>query len=343
MKSNADIHQKLEQLLALVTDKQTPNINCLWGIAKDIQAIKLNIKFFGYDLAKRLSDALPANDNPANPGVLGLKSKPSTQDDIESAWVAYWAKKLDMAVVYHRKVWELCYVMQALQDGKALGAGKRGLGFGCGEEPISSLLASMGIDVTVTDLEPVAAKRLGWLTTNQHATAIDQCLRPNLVDRETFLRHVTLKYVDMNEIPSDMKDYDFCWSVCALEHLGSIAKGLDFVENSLRTLKKGGIAVHTTEFNFSNDQETIDNWGTVLFQRKHFEELAMRLRRKGHILAELDFNIGDKPMDKFIDLPPFTHDFKGSLKDMWANGANHMKLSLDGFPCTCFGLIIRKA
>ncbi len=108
-------------------------------------------------------------------------------------------------------------------------------------------------------------------------------------------------------------------------------------------MKKGGIAVHTTEFNFSNDQETIDNWGTVLFQRKHFEELAMRLRRKGHILAELDFNIGDKPMDKFIDLPPFTHDFKGSLKDMWANGANHMKLSLDGFPCTCFGLIIRKA
>ncbi len=239
MKSNADIHQKLEQLLALVTDKQTPNINCLWGIAKDIQAIKLNIKFFGYDLAKRLSDALPANDNPANPGVLRLKSKPSTQDDIESAWVAYWAKKLDMAVVYHRKVWELCYVMQALQDGKALGAGKRGLGFGCGEEPISSLLASMGIDVTVTDLEPVAAKRLGWLTTNQHATAIDQCLRPNLVDRETFLRHVTLKYVDMNEIPSDMKDYDFCWSVCALEHLGSIAKGLDFVENSLRNYEKG--------------------------------------------------------------------------------------------------------
>ena len=37
----------------------------------------------------------------------------------------------------------------------------------------------------------------------------------------------------------------------------------------------------------------------------------MRLMRKGHKVAELDFNVGDKPMDKFIDLPPFAHDFKG--------------------------------
>ena len=41
--------------------------------------------------------------------------------------------------------------------------------------------------------------------------------------------------------------------------LGSISQGLDFIENSLNTLVKGGISIHTTEFNFTNNEHTIDN------------------------------------------------------------------------------------
>ncbi len=198
----------------------------------------------------------------------------------------------------------------------------------------------MGIRVTVSDLEPAAAERQGWTATNQHATSPEMCFRPNLVDKESFNERVALKYVDMNSIPADLKDYDFCWSICSLEHLGSISKGLDFVERSLATLVKGGVAVHTTEFNFANDAETIDNWPTVLFQRHHFEELSARLQAKGHVVTELDFNVGDMPMDKFIDLPPYIHDFKGAVKEAWSQNANHLKLMIDGFPSTCFGLII---
>jgi hypothetical protein len=42
------------------------------------------------------------------------------------------------------------------------------------------------------------------------------------------------------------------------------------------------------------DDQTTDNWPTVLFQRRHFTSLAAELRLDGHDVAELDFRVGDK-------------------------------------------------
>ena len=86
--------------------------------------------------------------------------------------------------------------------------------------------------------------------------------------------HVKLRSVDMNSIPDDIEGYDFTWSACAFEHLGSIDKGLEFVKNSLKCLKPGGIAVHTTEFNASSDQNTLTSGPTVLFRKKDLELLG---------------------------------------------------------------------
>lgn len=53
------VPDQLRELLRLTNDAQHPNINALWRIAKDIDGIKLNIKAFGYDLARRLAEAKP--------------------------------------------------------------------------------------------------------------------------------------------------------------------------------------------------------------------------------------------------------------------------------------------
>jgi len=171
----------------------------------------------------------------------------------------------------------------------------------------------------------------------------DTSYKANLLSREQFDRQVVFRSADMNNIPADLRDYDFCWSICALEHLGSIKLGSDFIENSLATLRSGGTAVHTTNFNFLNDQHTIDNnWPTVLFQRKHFEDLAERLQNQGHTVARLNFNVGRKPLDRFIDVPPYPHNWCKWQRDMWQESVVHLKLSVDGFACTCFGLIVQK-
>ncbi|MGE3916679.1 MAG: hypothetical protein AB7F78_13365 [Hyphomicrobiaceae bacterium] len=332
---------KLEALLRLVDTNGHPNIGPLWQLAKDIEGIKLNLKLFGYELARKLVDARPPRSVPS-PAKIGLASKACTQADMETDWVAHWAGRLGMAVLYHRKIWEYCYLLQALYEQGALKDGAKGLGFGCGEEPIPSFLASLGCRVTMTDLAPSAAAEKGWVATNQHTSSLEMGHHPHLVSKDVFLERVSLEYVDMNAIPPTLRGYDFCWSLCCLEHLGSIRQGLDFIEGSLATLRPGGIAVHTTEFNFLNDAQTIDNWATVLFQRRHFEEISARLRSQGHAVARLDFDIGNGPMDRFVDLPPYEHDLQGAAL-RWANGTQHLKLMLDGFASTCFGLIVKKS
>src|ERR1700676_5422381 len=141
----------------------------------------------------------------------------------------------------------------------------------------------------------------------------------------------------MDGIPRDFDgQFDFCWSTCAFEHLGTLANGLAFVENSLRTLRPGGVAVHTTEFTF-NCGETIDNNPTVLYQERHLTELIARLRDQGYQVADLDLAPGRGVLDCFVDLPPFSHDLL-----LLRHPGAHLKLAIDGYTCTSVGLIIKK-
>ncbi len=313
-----------------------PNVNSLWQMSKDMTAMKLNIKFFGYELAKALMASLPPRAV-GGPFEIDMRSKPSTQLDLEADWTRHWSAELKHAHIIHRKIWEYAYVLQVLWQTGKMKPGMKGVGFGCGEEPMASYLAAKGCKVLVTDLPPDDRRAKGWTETKQHAT-LDKAFKGDLVDRATFNNNVSFRHVDMSDLPADLKDYDFCWSICAFEHLGSIDKGVAFIENVVDSLKPGGVSVHTTEFNFGNDKETIDNWPTVLFQQRHFETMARRLEKKGCRVLPLDFNVGSLPLDRFIDMPPFPHEASSAAMGHWSKDTMHIKLSVDGFPTTCFGI-----
>lgn len=331
---------KLRLMLSLLNDESQPNINGLTEAVRNIPWANMTIKALGYDLARGLAAALPIRSGTA-PQAVGLTCRPSLQEDLESEWAAHWCGELKTPVLFHRKLWELAYVLQAIFENGHMRAGARGLGFGCGVEPLPSYLAAHGVAVTMTDLPAAEAEAAGWAMTNQHAAHLAMAYHPHLVSADQFDHHVSLRQVDMNAIPTDLVDYDFCWSICALEHLGSIANGLRFIENSLSTLRPGGLSVHTTEYNINSEGPTIDNWPTVLFQQRHMEELAQRLRAQGHEVAELNYFLGDRPLDRFIDLPPYHHDLPAGLAE-WLGEPYHLKVAVDGFAATCFGLIVRK-
>ncbi|WCM28042.1 hypothetical protein NDN01_03695 [Sphingomonas sp. QA11] len=327
-------------MLVLVTKDAKPNLNQLAVAAKNIRILELNVKAFGYEMARRLSEALPIPDDTA-PRIVALASKPCVQADLESDWAAHWARELRCPVLYHRKLWEYLYVLQAIYEHGHIRPGVRGLGFGCGAEPLPSYLASKAVAVTATDQSLEIAKATGWASSNQHLGTAAGAHQPHLVPQRVFEQFVSFRTVDMNAIPGDLVGYDFCWSICALEHLGSIEKGLAFIEASLATLRPRGLAVHTLEFNIEADGPTIDNWPTVLFQRKHIERLTEKLTREGHEVAALSFDCGAAPMDRFVDLPPWSHDLP--VDHAYPLGEpRHLKLAIDGFIATSFGLIIRK-
>jgi hypothetical protein len=134
----------------------------------------------------------------------------------------------------------------------------------------------------------------------------------------------------MRAIPDDLTGFDFCWSACSLEHLGSLEAGARFVEASLATLAPGGIAVHTTEFNVGSDGETIASGPTVLYRRQDILSLTARLERAGHQVAALDLDSGEGVLDQYVDVPPYSQE-------------PHLRVSCGKFATTSLALVIRAA
>ncbi|MBV8302888.1 MAG: hypothetical protein JOZ04_01660 [Acidimicrobiia bacterium] len=134
----------------------------------------------------------------------------------------------------------------------------------------------------------------------------------------------------MTDVPDDLRGFDFCWSLCAMEHLGSLEAGLHFVERSLDCLRPGGVAVHTTELNLSSDVSTLDGGTTVLYRKRDLESLVAQLEAGGHKVAPLDLDPGDGVLDAYVDGPPWID---------WP-GRPVLRVDVEGFVTTSFALVI---
>ena len=251
------------------------------------------------------------------------------QEHFQQGYFAYWTGRMQDTLRYHRKLWEFVYICQAAYERGLLAPGRRGLGFGVGGEPLPALFAAEGCEILATDMGAQEAADAGWAQSAQHAADKLALARPGICAQADFDARVSYRSVDMTAVPDDIVGYDFCWSACALEHLGSIDAGGDFIERSMDCLAPGGFAIHTTEYNLSSNEETIDLGPTVLYRRRDIEAIAARLTARGYEVAPLDFDPGSGPVDNYIDVPPYLNE-------------PILKLALGGYACTSFGLIVRK-
>jgi hypothetical protein len=228
----------------------------------------------------------------------------------------------------HRKVWEYAFMAQALFERGMLGPQKRGLGFAVGQEPLSALYAAFGCEILATDLAPDHARTKAWSKSGQHANALHSLNQRGICNPELFAQNVQFRFVDMRYLPDDLGVFDFLWSSCSLEHLGHLKMGENFIYESLKYLRPGGVAVHTTEYNLSSNFFTPSRGYNVIYRKRDFERMAKKLRQQGHRI-ELDFRKGDLPLDKYVDKPPYSN-------------TNHLTLLSQGYVATSFGLIIEK-
>lgn len=264
-------------------------------------------------------------------GVITATSQACTQRQIDSPSFRYWATRLRQRPgALHRKLWEWCFITQALYERGMLADGRRGLGFAVGVEPLTALFASLGSRIVASDLDPDSADEAGWVSTNQHASSVHQLNSRELCPHDAFVERVQFRAVDMRAIPDDLRGFDFLWSSCAFEHLGGLGEGIDFVLNAMECLKPGGVAVHTTEFNVDSDTGTIETGESVIYRKRDLLSLGERLRAKGHAVEPFDFDVGDSEADRYVDEPPYA-------------GKAHLKLRLAGFASTSFGIIVRKS
>lgn len=268
-----------------------------------------------------------------------LNSMVCRYDQFLSPWYAKWTERMGFPTAVtldvnysYRKIWEWAAIMEALDERGMLHAGRRGIGFAVGTESLPSIFADHGVQILATDL-PDEESDGHWEAGNQHASNIDALFHGNHVAKENFDRLVTFQPVNMLDI-SSLPDasFDFAWSSCAMEHLGSLEAGLDFVRNAMRIIKPGGVAVHTTEFNCSSNDATMTDGWNVLYRQRDLEDLDRSLRPMRCGLEPFDFDPGSHRYDLAYDPEPY---FQGPER--------HIKLQFGPFVTTSFLLIVRKA
>lgn len=267
-----------------------------------------------------------------------LNSQLCKLDSLKSPRLLAWGERIrpiwdpdgsdPKETIIHRKMWEWLYISEAISERGMLSPGHSGVGFGVGNEPLVALFASSGCEVLATDLDPDRAFEAGWTRTGaEYAGGLEELNPAGICDPHDFVRLVSYQNVDMNSIPHDLGEFDFCWSSCALEHLGSLEAGIDFVFKSLGCVKPGGVAVHTTECNVSSDVDTIATGPTVLYRRRDLLELSKKLTNAGYRIA-IDLSEGETPEDLHVDVPP--------LSDI------HLRTMLGEFVTTSVALVIEK-
>jgi len=270
-----------------------------------------------------------------------LKSSVCRMQDLldNNKWINEMGKTItrlhssDSDCVMNRKAWEFVFITQALYERGMLATGKKGLGFAVGKEPLPALFAKYGCEIIATDIDCSTETGKVWVNTNQHSgNSLNNLYKADICDRDIFYKNVSFKSLDMNAIPDDFTDYDFCWSSCAFEHLGSIEKGKQFIYNMIKCLKPGGIAVHTTEYNLSSYCGGLDNTLYVVFGQQDFEEMRNTLIAQGHYVEDLDFRLGNYGEENYIAYPPY----KNPHFKLFINDCDKEYIS------TSFGLIIKK-
>lgn len=231
---------------------------------------------------------------------------------------------------WHRKLWEFVFVIHHLVESGLVRQGSRGLVFGVGTERLPALFASMGAKIVATDASAANAQEMGWANTNEYAANLQTLRYPEIIDGNLFDSNVSYRVCDMNNIEPDLVDFDFNWSSCCFEHLGSIEAGLQFVVNAVeKTLRVGGIAVHTTEYNLSSNDLTVDSGGTVIFRNRDLLELVQRLQERGHIVQPFVVAPNSHHLDFHIDMPPYAQD-------------PHLKLLLMSHVSTSAGIVVQR-
>src|SRR6476469_4178885 len=283
--------------------------------------------------ATRSALTQPATADKQPPVFSRVTSKLCVNRDFQTDYYEHWIDKLQASKTIHRKYWEWVVMSQALNERGFLKAGKKGMGFAVGNEPLPSAFASLGCEIVATDQNyDIPEAKEHWATTDQLCRGKQALNEKQICPPETFDKLVRFREVDINNIPEELKqgEFDFIWSSCAFEHIGSLEHGLRFAKESLKCLKPGGIAIHTTEFNCSSNEGTLNTDNLVFFRHRDIQRLISELTAEGYRVEPPDYWMGDSKYDLT------------AMKDLSNQWAPHLKIQLGGYIATSLLLIIHK-
>lgn len=223
-----------------------------------------------------------------------------TPGQLGEADFAAWLPSLASMAAHSAEAWKRAFVLQALARYGMLESGAMALALG---------------DATL--VESVRARDcpvlLGLLAHGAEVFAGD----PDA--------GVTVRAIDLDNLPDDLYGFDFLWSIDTLARFATPAAAANFVGKAMRALRPGGFAVHTFDMLEASTRLPSDYARGGILNRQEIERLALTLVAKGDEIAQLNF------------------DDRANVDDVLRRNAHFME---DGTPIAAgvvaFGLIVRR-
>ena len=235
----------------------------------------------------------------------------------------------------HRKQWEFAQIFRTLQALGLLSATSRGLSMGGGEERLLYAVARRVGHLTVTDLYESSSPWDGARTNNPDYSL--KAAAPFAID----LSRLTAKRMDMRALEFDDASFDFCYSSCAIEHIGEFDDFLRHLREVWRVLKDDGVYVLTTEFHYGDD--VIAMPGNYYFSSGGLDELvrAASFMVVGDMSGAVWPHALNRPLPANLsDLCP---ESGRGLAGMFVQSAPHVQLLVGGLPFTSISLVLTKS
>lgn len=235
---------------------------------------------------------------------------------------------------FHRKQWEFAMIYYILEKQGLLSEDKIGLSVGGGYERVLYSIARKIKHLTVTDIYEMGTT---WDTarTDSPEELIKQRM-PFSVD----LKKLCVMNMDMRDLKFDDKSFDFCYSSCSIEHIGTYEDFVKHLDEVWRVLKESGIYVFTTEFHFGF--EPIKDPNNFIFSPAYLAEFINASRfsidtQPNLFLSEHHSNFPFPPNIKNI-----CSDRSENISDSIMNEFNHVILLHGKYPFSSISLVLRK-
>lgn len=266
--------------------------------------------------------------------MLHLSKICDASDWFESEFQQVIKSELRESPRFHRKQWEFAMIFLALRRLGYLNKDSTGLSMGGGNERVLYSIARYVKKLFVTDLY---SDTTGW-----------DCARTD--DPNDFIRKSKPFEVDDSKIEAmrmDMRDlqfedntFDFCYSSCAIEHIGDYDDFIKHINEVHRCLKEGGVYVLTTEFQFGD--ETIKDPNNYIFSHSYLNEIlrSIELSVFTQPIVTLSENEANFPLPANIN-NIFDLGSSSSQIDHYPN-YSHLLLLRGKHPFTSISLILKK-
>ncbi len=235
---------------------------------------------------------------------------------------------------FHRKQWEFAMIFLALKKLGFLNENMTGLSLGGGNERVLYSIAQHVNKLVVTDLYD---EDTTWdcAKTKDPDEYIKVSKPFDVDDSKIKALRMDMRYLDFED-----STFDFCYSSCAIEHIGAFEDFVQHLDEVYRVLKGDGVYVFTTELNIGSD--TIKDQNNFIFSSSYLSEIFSRIK------LTPDVNVEAKLAHHEINVPlpsnvkNLCYNNEESFIDGMMRNYPHVVLLKGKYPFTSIQFVMRK-